>query len=71
VDTAESFDVVAKTHKRRGFFFSDELKDRGIIGEFAGATRKWKLNYLWPKLGADKVYGRIVPGYSGQAWIEH
>jgi Sep-tRNA:Cys-tRNA synthetase len=44
VDTTESFDVVAKTHKRRGFFFSDELKDRGIIGEFAGATRTWKLN---------------------------
>ena len=44
VDTTGSFDVVAKTHKRRGFFFSDELKDRGIIGEFAGATRTWKLN---------------------------
>ncbi|MCK9566985.1 MAG: O-phospho-L-seryl-tRNA:Cys-tRNA synthase, partial [Methanothrix sp.] len=44
VDTTESFDVVAKTHKRRGFFFSDELKDRGVIGEFAGATRTWKLN---------------------------
>lgn len=22
----------------------DELKERGIIGEFAGATRTWKLN---------------------------
>jgi Sep-tRNA:Cys-tRNA synthetase len=44
VDTTGSFDVVAKTHKRRGFFFSDELKGRGIIGEFAGATRTWKLN---------------------------
>jgi len=44
VDTTGSFDVVAKTHKRRGFFFSDELKERGIIGEFAGATRTWKLN---------------------------
>lgn len=44
VDTTGSFDIVAKTHKRRGFFFSDELKDRGIIGEFAGATRTWKLN---------------------------
>lgn len=44
VDTTGSFDLVAKTHKRRGFFFSDELKDRGIIGEFAGATRTWKLN---------------------------
>jgi Sep-tRNA:Cys-tRNA synthetase len=44
VDTTGSFDTVAKTHKRRGFFFSDELKERGIIGEFAGATRTWKLN---------------------------
>jgi Sep-tRNA:Cys-tRNA synthetase len=44
VDTTGSFDLVARTHKRRGFFFSDELKDRGIIGEFAGATRTWKLN---------------------------
>ena len=44
VDTTASFDVVAKTHKRRGFFFSDELKARGIAGEFAGATRTWKLN---------------------------
>jgi Sep-tRNA:Cys-tRNA synthetase len=44
VDTTGSFDVVARTHKRRGFFFSDELKDRGVVGEFAGATRTWKLN---------------------------
>ena len=44
VDTTGSFDTVAKTHKRRGFFLSDELKDHGIIGEFAGATRTWKLN---------------------------
>ena len=44
MDTTASFDVVAKTHKRRGFFFSDELKARGIVGEFAGATRTWKLN---------------------------
>ena len=44
VDTTNSFDVVARTHKRRGFFFSDELKARGIAGEFAGATRTWKLN---------------------------
>ena len=44
VDTTGSFDAVARTHKRRGYFFSDELKERGIIGEFAGATRTWKLN---------------------------
>ena len=44
VDTTGSFDTIAKTHKRRGFYFSDELSSRGIAGEFAGATRTWKLN---------------------------
>lgn len=44
VDTTGSFDTVAKTHKRRGFYLSDELSSRGIAGEFAGATRTWKLN---------------------------
>lgn len=44
VDTTGSFDIVAKTHKRRGFYLSDELSSRGIAGEFAGATRTWKLN---------------------------
>jgi len=44
VDTTGSFDTVARTHKRRGFYFSDELSSHGIVGEFAGATRTWKLN---------------------------
>ena len=44
VDTTGSFDKIARTHKRRGFFFSDELKKRRIVGQFAGATRQWKLN---------------------------
>lgn len=44
VDTTESFDRIAQRHKRRGFFLSDELKERKIVGEFAGATKKWKLN---------------------------
>lgn len=44
VDTTETFDKVARTHKRKGFFLSDELKERKIIGEFFGATRQWKLN---------------------------
>jgi len=53
VDTTGSFDTVAKTHKRRGFYFSEELTERGIIGEFAGATRTWKLNTYglsWEKI---------------------
>ncbi len=44
VDTTESFDTIAQTHKRRGFYLSDELSARGIVGEFAGATWTWKLN---------------------------
>lgn len=44
VDTTASFDTVARTHKKKGYFLSSELKSRGIVGPFAGATRKWKLN---------------------------
>lgn len=44
VDTSDSFDRIAKTHKRRGYFLSDELKKKKITGEFAGSTRIWKLN---------------------------
>lgn len=44
VDTTSNFDVIAQNHKRRGFFLSDELSGKGIVGEFAGATRIWKLN---------------------------
>ncbi|MGB2841818.1 MAG: O-phospho-L-seryl-tRNA:Cys-tRNA synthase [Halobacteriota archaeon] len=44
VDTRDSFDRIAKTHKKRGYFLSDELKRKGIVGEFAGSTRVWKLN---------------------------
>ncbi|MFZ1128661.1 O-phospho-L-seryl-tRNA:Cys-tRNA synthase [Methanoregula sp.] len=54
VDTTGSFDVVAQTHKRRGFYFSDELTSRGIVGEFAGATRTWKLNTYG--LSWDKIH---------------
>ena len=44
VDTSGNFDIIAQEHKRRGFFLSDELSRKGIVGEFAGATRVWKLN---------------------------
>ncbi|APH38304.1 O-phospho-L-seryl-tRNA:Cys-tRNA synthase [Methanohalophilus halophilus] len=44
VDTTQTFDKVAKEHKRRGFFLSDELSQLGVVGMFPGATRAWKLN---------------------------
>lgn len=53
VDTSGNFDKVAQNHKRKGFFLSDELSSRGIVGEFAGATRVWKLNTYglsWEKI---------------------
>jgi len=44
VDTIQSFDKVANTHKKKGFFFSSELKARGIAGIIPGATKVWKFN---------------------------
>ncbi len=53
VDTSRNFDIIAQDHKRRGFFLSDELSSKGIVGEFAEATRVWKLNTY--ELSWDKV----------------
>ena len=44
VDTRNSFDRVAETHKKRGYFFTSALADRGIGGVIPGATRVWKFN---------------------------
>lgn len=44
IDTRGSFDKVAETHKKRGFFLQSELKQRGITGVIPGSTRVWKYN---------------------------
>jgi Sep-tRNA:Cys-tRNA synthetase len=44
IDTIGSFDRVAQTHKKRGFFFSSALKEKGIAGIIPGATKVWKFN---------------------------
>ena len=44
VDSTGSFDKVAQTHKKKGFFLTKELRNRGIVGVFPGATHEWKLN---------------------------
>ena len=44
VDTSGSFDVVAQTHKKRGFFLSSALGKKGITGIIPGATKVWKFN---------------------------
>ena len=44
MDTAESFDVVAQTHKKRGYILSSALNKRGITGIMPGVTKQWKFN---------------------------
>jgi Sep-tRNA:Cys-tRNA synthetase len=44
VDTTETFGKISETHKRSGYFLSDELSRRGIVGPFPGATYTWKMN---------------------------
>ena len=44
VDTTASFDITATTHKKRGFYFSGALEERGITGVIPGATKIWKFN---------------------------
>ncbi len=62
VDTLQSFDRVAQKHKKRGFFFTSALRDRGIAGVIPGATKVWKFN----------TYGltRLQTEYLAKAFID-
>jgi Sep-tRNA:Cys-tRNA synthetase len=44
IDTIASYDKVAESHKRRGFYFSGALEEKGITGVIPGATKVWKFN---------------------------
>jgi Sep-tRNA:Cys-tRNA synthetase len=44
VDTTASFDKVAETHKKRGYYLQSALEERGITGVIPGATKVWKFN---------------------------
>ena len=44
VDTIASFDTVAESHRKRGFYFSSALEEKGIVGVIPGATKVWKFN---------------------------
>ncbi len=44
IDTTGSFDTVAETHKKRGYYLSSALEEKGITGLIPGATRVWKFN---------------------------
>src|SRR5512136_586822 len=44
VDTTASFDRVAESHKKRGYFLQSALAEKGITGVIPGATKVWKFN---------------------------
>lgn len=44
VDTTGSFDTVAETHKKRGYYLQSALEEKGITGIIPGATKVWKFN---------------------------
>ena len=44
VDTTASFDKVAETHKKRGYYLQSALEEKGITGLIPGATKVWKFN---------------------------
>ena len=44
IDTLGSFDTVAESHKKRGYYLQSALEERGITGVIPGATKVWKFN---------------------------
>jgi len=44
IDTRGSFDKVAETHKKRGYYLQSALEEKGITGVIPGATKVWKFN---------------------------
>jgi Sep-tRNA:Cys-tRNA synthetase len=61
VDTTGSFDHVAETHKKRGFYLASALADHGVTGVIPGATRIWKFNtYGTTKKQAEHLAAAFV-----------
>jgi Sep-tRNA:Cys-tRNA synthetase len=44
VNTIDSFDTIAGTHKKRGYYLQSALEEKGITGVIPGATKVWKFN---------------------------
>jgi Sep-tRNA:Cys-tRNA synthetase len=61
IDTTGSFDKVAEIHKKRGFYLSSALEERGITGVIPGATKIWKFNtYGTTKKQAQYLAGAFI-----------
>ena len=61
VDTTASFDKVAETHKKRGYYLQSALEERGITGVIPGATKVWKFNtYGTPRKQAEHLARSFV-----------
>ncbi len=58
VDTTGFFDTVAETHKKRGYYLSSALEEKGITGVIPGATKVWKFN----SVRHDPHAGRVSRG---------
>jgi Sep-tRNA:Cys-tRNA synthetase len=44
IDTTASFDRVAESHKKHGYYLQSALEEKGITGVIPGATKVWKFN---------------------------
>jgi len=61
VDTTASFDKVAESHKKRGYYLQSALEEKGITGVIPGATKVWKFNtYGMTRLQAEHVARSFV-----------
>ncbi|MDD1695789.1 MAG: O-phospho-L-seryl-tRNA:Cys-tRNA synthase [Methanoregula sp.] len=61
VDTTASFDTVSDAHKKRGFYLSSSLGEKGVTGLIPGATRIWKFNtYGTTKKQAQHLAGAFI-----------
>jgi len=61
VDTTASFDRVAQSHRKRGYYLQSALEEKGISGVIPGATRVWKFNtYGATRKQAEHIAGSFV-----------
>jgi len=59
IDTIASFDKVAETHKKRGFYLSSALEEKGVTGVIPGATKVWKFNTYGTTRGQAEYLGKV------------